>query len=170
MKKRKPVEETDDIIDYENMTEAQKRQCESAAYQFRERVVGLASDYARYVLAPRILADKRRQAGDPAAKPSDYDCLCELSTKDELPICEERRASCKFSHRKRPPGPRYSDNRVLFRLQRAEEEKILRALDLNDVEGLIAELRRLDRGVVAAIRRIKAESGMTIERNITGWC
>lgn len=135
----------------------------------RELIVGLASDYARHVLAPRILAERRRRNGDPGASHRDYDCQCDLSRVDELPLCDGRRAGCKFSHRLRPPGPNYRDGLVIHAVHRAEQEKVLRGLPIGDMDRFIAELRRLDREVTAEFRRIAKVTGIRLSRNTTGW-
>jgi hypothetical protein len=146
-----------------------EKQLQSYAHEFRERVTGFASDYARYVLVPRILADNRRRAGDPMACPSDYHCLCEIDCADAMPLCKGRRANCKFAHRKPPPSPFMSKDLLRFRLQRAEQEKILKSLPFDDCDRLIGELRSMNRQITTALRRIHAATGCNITRNITGW-
>lgn len=151
------------------MTEEEARRYESAVMEFRELVASIASEYSEFVLTPRILADKRRREGDPHASPADYDCLCELSPKDGLPICEERRANCKFSDRKPPPGIRYRDNTLKHAILRAEQRKILSALTKEEPEAVLAALERMDRAIEKALRRIEALRGVKIERSTTGW-
>lgn len=170
MKKSKTSsEQKKTVVHGIEMTEAEARRLESDAIEFREIVASIASGYSEYVLTPRILADKRRREGDPHASPADYDCLCELSPKDGLPICEERRANCKFSDRKHPPGIRYRDNTFKHAILRVQQGKILLALAREEPEAILAALERMDRAIEKTLRRIEALRGVKIERSWTGW-
>ncbi len=48
---------------------------------------------------PRIFADISRRAGHPSISFRDYECGCDPSGVDFLPVCQERKANCRFAGR-----------------------------------------------------------------------
>jgi CDGSH-type Zn-finger protein len=135
----------------------------------REALICLCGDYANHILTPRLLADRRRRAGDTTASPSDYDCRCELSAADDLPFCEGRRADCKFAHRQRPSSQLFRDNKVWYAVHRAERERILRSLPVNDAEALSALIGRMDKALRKEHERRMRRTGSGIVRATNTW-
>lgn len=80
----------------------------------------MCAAYVEHVIVPRILADQRRRQGDPTASPKDYACMCPVSPSDRLPICWGLAKGCRFTHRPRPPGPKYWDDPVRHELFKRE--------------------------------------------------
>lgn len=142
---------------------------EAERYDLGEWLVCLCGDYANHILTPRILAERRRRRGDNSASPRDYDCRCELKREDELPICEGRRADCKFAHRPAPPPPRYRDNNVWWTVHTAERERILKSLPFNDDAAFRRELRRMEAALQKEDARLVRSRGRGIERAKTTW-
>ena len=135
---------------------------------FREALISLCGAYAGFVLVPRILAERRRAAGDPNASPRDYECYCDIE-EDGAPLCDGVRESCKFSARRRPPGPRYCDDRLRHDLRKQEMLRVFFALPADDPQAAFAEIARLRKEVDKAIDRIEAASGRKMQREMTGW-
>lgn len=140
----------------------------SAMESLPESLAGLCGAYAGFVLVPRILAARRRAAGDPNASPRDYECHCDIK-EDGLPLCDGVRDPCKFSARRRPPGPRYHDDRLRHDLRKQEMLRIFFALPVDDPRALFAEIARLRDEVDKAFDRIEAASGRKMVRAMTRW-
>ena len=62
-----------------------------------EAFVDLAFGYARYVLAPPILAGRLRVLGDERASPRDFECECPVLAETNAPYCLYQRANCRFA-------------------------------------------------------------------------
>ncbi len=137
--------------------------------ELKEWLVCLCGDYANHVLTPRILAERRRRRGDTSASSRDYDCRCDLSRDDELPICEGSRADCKFAHRTPPAPPRYCDNHVWWTVHTAERKRILKDLPWSDENAFIAEIRRMDAALEKENARLIRSRGRGIKRAKTAW-
>lgn len=135
----------------------------AAIESVQETLAGLCGAYAGFVLVPRILAARRRAAGDPNASPRDYECHCDIK-EDGLPLCDGVRDPCKFSARRRPPGPRYYDDRLRHDLRKQEMLRIFFALPVDDPQAFFAEIARLRHEVDKAIDRIEAAGGRKIDR------
>ena len=59
----------------------------------------------------------RRERGDDAASPRDYDCRCPVPKADGLPDCLPNAVHCRFRHRMRP-RPKACDNGFAHELAR----------------------------------------------------
>ena len=164
MTKRKKMEPIDDEA------AAAAKEAERALCEFRKIVVGPVSDYARYVMVPRVLAERRRRQGDNTASPHDYECSCDLDRADELPICRGYRPACKFAHRAPPPGPYWSDGFVKHKIHREEQQRMMDELAAADDDAAFrATLIRIDNALEAANRRMKA-AGSGFSRSDGWWC
>ena len=141
----------------------------AASDELMEKIVCLCGDYANHVLTPRILAERRRRRGDNSASPRDYDCRCEFSRDDELPICEALREACKFAHRTPPPPPRYRDNHVWWTVHTTERERILKNLLWHDEAAFLAEIRLMEAALEKEDARLVRSRGRGIKRAKTAW-
>lgn len=169
MRKSEKAAPAEGALDDAEAAQARAREVEKEFGWVIEFVKGLASDCGRYVMAPRVLAERRRRKGDPHASPKDYECCCPLSQVDELPLCLNRRENCKFAHRPRPAGMPWEGDGVLFTVHRAEQRKIIDRFRASEPDEAIAYILSIEREVNAAFRRIEAATGIRKTRNTTGW-
>jgi hypothetical protein len=146
----------------------QRRMIHANAEMFEDGVRRLAWDHAYFVLAPLLLTERRRRAGDSVASPRDYLCGCELDPRDELPICDGLREKCKFAHRKPPPPPRLRDDSVRFNLARALQGTIMEGLIRLRAPEIDEALLAIDSDIAEAQRRRIAVLGRGFARN-TDW-
>lgn len=70
---------------------------EWATEKDQDMFIDLAFHYARYVLAPPILADRLRRLGDDRASPRDFECECPVLAQTSRPYCLFARRNCRFA-------------------------------------------------------------------------
>lgn len=110
----------------------------------------LLFEYAERCLTPQRMAELRRERGDDAASPRDYDCRCPVPKADGLPDCLPNAVHCRFRHLMRP-RPKACDNGFAHELAREIFE------DLFGRWPQIAE-REQDAMIEKAITFIEADS------------
>jgi len=133
--------------------ETEQRKKDKADYSDYVEIVCLISgNYARFVLAPRILAARRRTAGDHSASPRDYDCVCPVPDADGIPLCEGRRSACRFAGLKAPLAPVWRENQGLYDVHQTERRRITDRLRHEDPALVVAECEKM----AAAIKRANA--------------
>lgn len=102
-------------------------------------VLDKVAEYFERVVVNRVLAERRRKAGDPSASPKDYACWCPVSPADGVPICHRLADNCRFQHRPRPPGPNYWENKVRHAIFKREYRAFIDSVinrEIDDDEAL----------------------------------
>ncbi len=119
----------------------------------------IVAEYGKHVLAPRILAERRRRAGDSAARISDYHCRCRVSKADAVPLCRGYRPDCRFAYRRDPEDETVRTGDLKYDIGLAEARKLWKALHLLEPRKFLDELHRINRLSIAALRRVGPPPG-----------
>lgn len=115
---------------------------------------------------PRILAEKRRRAGDMSASLDDYACSCLTPRKELSPVCLGLRPGCRLANGLGVSRP-MTDGALTKALKFSEDIRIIleRGLEMNlrylraDRRGRAAQFSQLRRAVAVARRRAQRAIG-----------
>ncbi|MEZ5896988.1 MAG: hypothetical protein R3C51_11380 [Parvularculaceae bacterium] len=116
--------------------DAADKESSYSAQDWLEKLCEIVSDYAYYVEAPRIFAQKRRSAGDPSASPRDYDCDCYVDADDFIPLCAGRQRNCKFANHP-DPQPNFVKNEATHDIRQARVRGLIARLENGEHDGLV---------------------------------
>lgn len=141
---------------------------DEAAYESFQQ---LAFQYARYVLAPPILAERLRRKGDERASPRDFECDCPVLAETCQPYCLFARGKCRFAgtgaaNVKEAAEMIEEASAAMFNI-RGERPKLLQISRKSANQMLSYELmKRISRKYLDASARGRAEIISEMERGI----
>lgn len=146
----------------ETATEGEPKLEAACAWEkFEEHLSRAVGDYAESYLTPRLFSALRRNKGDPAASPADYDCRCPVRDDDGIPICLARRPDCKFQGMRRSHNKMSNDwtglDDVWFHTRRSLRNGLLDRLSAATPDEMACALDEC----AARVRRVNARRKRT---------